>query len=121
MLLHALFYKINPMKYLLIFSLAIAFIACNKNKNKHVAMCDGSSPTYDSDVQLIVNSNCGGCHGAGSPDGDYSTYAGLSSITSNGKFESEVLDKQSMPTSAPLSDADLDLLKCWVDNGFPEN
>lgn len=108
------------MKYLLLFGLAVTILACSK-KNRHVATCDGSSPTYNSYVKGIIASNCSGCHGPGSSDGDYSTYAGLSTITTNGKFEKEVLDDQSMPKSSALPDADLDKLKCWVENGFPEN
>lgn len=96
-------------------------MACKKNSNKHVAVCDGSSPTYTSTVSAIISSNCSGCHGPGSNDGDFSTYAKLSTVTSNGKFENEVLTNQSMPQSSPLPDADLDKLKCWIENGFPEN
>ena len=101
--------------------ICLPFVSCKKNKNNHIAVCDGSSPTYNSYVQSIITSNCSGCHGVGSNNGDFSTYAKLSTVTSNGKFEKEVLTNQSMPQSSPLPDADLDKLKCWIEAGFPEN
>jgi hypothetical protein len=109
-------------KKLLLVPLALMLlIACKKGDNKHIAECDGSAPTYVSDVQAIITANCNGCHGSGSSHGDFSTYAGLSTVTTNGKFQQKVLDDQSMPTSGPLNSSDLDKLKCWVENGFPEN
>lgn len=101
-------------------ALGIAIVSCKK-KNNFTPTCDGSAPTYNSYVSGIISSKCLSCHGAGSSDGDYSTYAKLSTITTNGKFEEEVLTKQSMPQSGSISEADLNKLKCWVENGFPEN
>ena len=105
---------------LLISSLLLLAISCNK-KDAFVAVCDGSNPTYDANVQTIIQQNCIQCHGSGSSNGDFSTYAGLSSVTTNGKFEKEVLTDQTMPQSGPLSEAEQNKLKCWVENGFPEN
>jgi hypothetical protein len=92
-----------------------------KKKNKFTPTCDGSAPTYTSYVSGIISSKCLSCHGSGSADGDYSTYAKLSAITTNGKFEKEVLTNQTMPKGSTLSEADMNKLKCWVENGFPEN
>ncbi len=92
--------------------IAVSVIGCKK---KQKVTCDGSAPTYNSYVQSVVNSNCVSCHGS------YSTYNGLSSITSNGQFEQYVLINQSMPQNGSLSQDELNKLQCWVDNGFPEN
>lgn len=94
--------------------------SCNKTE-PFVPVCDGSSPTYDADVASIIQQNCIQCHGSGSSNGDFSTYVGLSTVTSNGKFENEVLTNQTMPQSGSLTEAQLNKLKCWVENGFPEN
>lgn len=113
------------MTKLVLFSTCVVIIAlssCKKNSSNNVTpVCDGSSPTYDVDVETIISGRCIGCHGSGSSNGDMSTYAKLSNYTTNGDFEKEVLTKQSMPTSGPLPESELNMLKCWVENGFPEN
>lgn len=90
---------------------------------KYNPSCDGSTPTYNADIKDIIDANCtqSGCHGAGSSRGDFRTYAGLSPYLSNGRFKSEVLTKQSMPQGGSLSHAELNLIQCWNDNGYPEN
>lgn len=92
----------------------VTLAACKKNQKVSVS-CDGSTPTYNSYVKGIINSNCINCHSG------YSTYSGLSTITSNGKFEKEVLVNQTMPDGGSLTQDELNKLQCWVNNGFPEN
>ena len=105
-----------------LFASAIALLTFSCNKTEpFVPVCDGSSPTYDADISLIIQQNCIQCHGTGSSNGNLSTYSGLSSVTTNGKFESEVLTNQTMPQSGSLTEAQLNQIKCWVENGFPEN
>lgn len=94
------------------FLLSSLLIACRKTEK---VSCDGSAPTYNSFVKNLVDSKCVSCHSS------YSTYQGLSSITSDGKFEKEVLINQTMPDGATLTQDDLSKLQCWVDNGFPQN
>jgi len=105
----------------IILSAIIALEAsCNKTET-FTPVCDGSSPTYDADISLIIQQNCNQCHGSGSSNGDLSTYAGISTVTSNGKFEQEVLTNQTMPQNGSLTEAQLNKIKCWVENGYPEN
>lgn len=92
--------------------LSATVIGCKKTQK---VTCDGSAPTYNSYVKSIVDSKCVSCHGS------YSTYTRLSSITSNGQFEKEVLINQTMPEGGSLSQDELNKLQCWVENGFPEN
>jgi hypothetical protein len=101
--------KIIPIAVVIVF-----IISCKK---EHVPTCNGTNPKYNSEIKSIIDSNCtsSNCHS------NYSSYSGLQSILSNGKFKSEVLDKQSMPKNGNLSDTELDKIKCWVDNGYPEN
>ena len=102
-------------------SLFLIFSSCKKNSSNVVPVCDGSTPTYDTNVEIFISGRCLSCHGTGSSNGDMSSYAKLSAYTSNGKFEKEVLTNQSMPTSGPLPESELNMLKCWMGNGFPEN
>jgi len=75
-------------------------------------------------IKPIINANCtsSSCHGAGSSNGDYTTYAGLKAKADNGSLDERVLQKKDMPKSAPaLSLDDRKKIKCWLLNGAPNN
>ncbi|MCB9195214.1 MAG: hypothetical protein H6598_03230 [Flavobacteriales bacterium] len=102
------------MKKLLVFGGTVALLAttsCNKNQ----VTCDGSTRTYDADIKTIVDASCVSCHS------NYSTYSGVKASVDNGSFEREVISKQTMPEGGKLSDADLTKIKCWLEQGAPEN
>ena len=105
--------------------LALAIITLSAcSKAEFTPKCDGSTPTYDAEIKTIIDANCNSssCHGTGSSRGDFTTYAGLEPDLTNGKFEKEVLTRQSMPQgSATLTQTQLILIRCWADNGYPEN
>ena len=97
--------------------------ACGKD-DEFVPTCDGSTPTYDTEIASIINNNCndGGCHAFGSVNGDWTTYAGMTTVLNNGEFEKQVLTDMTMPQgSAALTEAQLNLIRCWADTGYPEN
>ena len=98
----------------------VSFVSCKKTE---VPVCDGSSPTYDDDIKVIIDNNWILCHDAGSGDGDYTTYVAFSEHRSSGEFESSVLIKQNMPQSSSniLTEVQLSKIQCWVENGYPEN
>ena len=100
---------------------AIAALTFACSKPSHTPVCDGSTPTYDADISLIINDNCLQCHGTGSSNGVYTTYAGLEADLNDGDFEKEVLTKQKMPKNGSLTESQLNLIQCWVENGYPEN
>jgi mono/diheme cytochrome c family protein len=107
------------MKKTTFFALMVAFslLSCSKP----TVECDGSSPTYVTQVKAIFDANCASCHGTGSNKGDFSTYQKPKDVVNNGKFEEEVLVRQSMPRGSKLASSQLNTLKCWLDNGAPEN
>lgn len=105
-----------PVLALAAFTAAILLFSCKKDKVEDI-QCDGSNPTYTGRIRAIINSNCAtsNCHPG------YSSYAGLEGILQNGSFEREVLIDQTMPRNGNLSAGELSEIKCWVENGFPEN
>ena len=104
------------------FILVFIFESCKENTLE--PECDGSMPTYDADVKALIDDNCtnAACHASGSPRGDFTAFATLKPDLDNGKFEERVLTKQNMPKgSATLTQAQLNMLQCWVESGYPEN
>jgi len=83
--------------------------------------------TFNDDIQMIINTNCAysGCHVAGTGLPDYSSYSEVAAQVETGGFEDRVLVRQNMPPSnasgpTELSDGDLNTLRCWIDQGYPE-
>ena len=97
--------------------------ACKKD-DTGTPVCDGSMPTYESEIKGILNEYCTNlaCHGLGSIYGDFTTYNGISGNLFNGSFEREVLIDKTMPRgSASLTQTELNLIRCWADNNYPRN
>lgn len=100
--------------------LSLLLLSCGKDSIE----CDGSTPTYESDIKIIINDNCTSCHsyrGDATSPGWFTDYDGLSEVISNGQFEAKVLASKSMPKNSKLTNTEMQLIRCWVDNGYPEN
>lgn len=90
-------------------------------------LCDTVIPTYDNQVQPIINASCAtatGCHITGT-DGNgipYTSFADIKAKVDNGSFETKVLGDKSMPAGGgSLTDDELEILQCWIDKGALEN
>lgn len=98
-------------------SLILTIGACKKENSKLTPACDGSHPTYNSEIKSIIDTRCAtsGCHPG------FSSYSGLNGILQNGQFKREVLTNQSMPQNSSLTQDQINKIQCWVNDGYPEN
>jgi len=98
-----------------------------------VPFCEQANPTYIDTMMTIINLNCSyaGCHASGAGIGDFTTYSGMLSRLDNGKIKERVIDMKDdasvgMPpnyaTGGPidLTNEQLELFMCWLDNDYPE-
>lgn len=87
-----------------------------------VGACD--TVTFTKHIKPIIIANCAksGCHEVGSLSGDFSTYPGLKGKVDNGTFNNRALVVRDMPQGGPpLSQEKIDLIKCWLAAGAPNN
>lgn len=85
--------------------------------------CD--TVTYTKQIQPILTANCAipHCHNSITIQSGYdlSAYADCKTIATNGRLKIRAIDNSDplgpMPSSGLLSQAQLDLLLCWVNNG----
>jgi hypothetical protein len=107
--------------------LAIAIFACKKGTITAYD-CTSITPTYTIDIKPIMDASCAtlGCHNAlKKSDGkDYSTYASTKALASENGFMGSMQHKlgySKMPKGgSKLSDAELQKIYCWVQNGTPQ-
>lgn len=86
--------------------------------------CDSLQVTYDNQVKPIIDASCAfaGCHVAGFPWGNYTTYAGMTPFLNPSLFENEVIVTMDMPDgSLTLTPEELEIMECWVSNNYAEN
>ncbi len=119
-------YKMNRLNLICVCVIATAVIFSCKKEDP--VDCTGITPTYTSDIAPIMNQQCAfsGCHGGNNPsDGiDLSNYADTKAESTNGKVIASIKHAsgtKAMPQgSQKLSDADIRLIECWVQNGAPQ-
>lgn len=99
--------------------------------------CGDDGVRYSTNVKEIIDQTCAysGCHnGVGSSPGDFRTYAGMRRYIEDGSFTERVIDQRSNPSKGmppnmsvypesqqdDLSDVQLEIITCWIQNNFPE-
>ncbi len=107
--------------------LGIVLFSCTKDKIPVVEpepMCDPEI-NYNNTMQSIINNSCAipTCHvSGGNAPGVYTSYQGMLGQLDNGQIESEVILQRRMPFApGELTEEELDLFKCWLEAGHPEN
>lgn len=123
------------MKHLILIVLVVAFIfSCSKKRDKD--SCGDFDATYDGEVKGIIERACNGriCHVG--PKGFelgniliwFDTYENMLYYLENGRLEKSLFDDEAIKKMPPLwaeerqlSEVETQILKCWLDNGYPEN
>ena len=96
--------------------------------------CEDAIPTYNDTIGLIIENSCAyaGCHLDGSAPGIYDSYEAIVAVIESGNFNERVIIQRDdanvgmPPNFAPegrpkdLTQEELDLIICWVENGYPE-
>jgi len=120
--------KLNTMLFLSFLAVtSLYLVSCGDDPDPPVASCDDVDATYDGDVKAIINScSNASCHGGTNmniPENtrNFTSFIGLNAVTNSGLLVKRVITDQDMPPSGALSQAQLDLLQCWADAGYPEN
>ncbi len=88
------------------------------------AMVDCSTITakFGVNVQPLVASKCAtsGCHDATASGGlVLESYAQISSAKE--RINARAVVERTMPSSAPLQPSEINIIKCWIESGAPDN
>lgn len=129
------FMRMSQFNATLIMALSVtcfACIACLKDKTVHPSVASGECETiisYTSDVRPIIEASCKtglgpgtGCHDAWIDD-----YDAIKAKIVGGTWQNEVFVERTMPQIPNEFDIDslteeaFQIMKCWVDQGYPNN
>ena len=84
--------------------------------------CTTVPASFSANVKPMIINQCSssGCHDISASGG--LTFSNYDDIKNNiTRIKVRALDEKSMPTSGPLSTADQNMLKCWIESGTPNN
>jgi len=114
------------MKKLLLLSLGfVLWNACTYKKGEvPVAEIPCDSMSYSTHIDPIIATYCIDCHTAGGTGtGDFTSYSDLKIAADNGSLKRTVFTLKSMPPagSPELTDEQRANIKCWVEQGAPQN
>lgn len=80
---------------------------------------------YQRDIKPLIGAKCAisGCHQAHFPFGDFTMYSDLKTKVDNGRVKRLVFDNVLMPPSSAtqLTAKELEVFKCWMDDGAKDN
>jgi hypothetical protein len=84
--------------------------------------CNTITATFSNNVLPIITGKCAtiGCHDATAAGG--AIFVNYTQIKDKiDRINTRTIVEKSMPTSGPLSTAEIAVLKCWIDSGSPNN
>ena len=101
----------------IIFVLILA--ACKKSNTNttsnqtstYTPSCSGTK-SFKTDVFPLIQSSCNGCHS------NLGSYAAVKADAANVRV---YIANGSMPRSSTLTNAQKDIIMCWIDSGSPDN
>ncbi len=105
----------------------VIYASCTRDVAPEIT-CEGVA-SYDTNIKTVIETNCSysGCHD-GSPGvpGVYLDFDGIEPSLNDGTFEERVANRSDMPPSyatgpTTLTQEELDLIICWISEGYPEN
>ncbi len=121
-------------KTLLILIVSISFFSCENNVEEETGTSggiggdgsgggNGNKPcdpdiSFVNNIQSIINSKCTGCHNGTVQLPDLRTYEAISINAQN--IKSQVVSR-AMPQGGSLTNEQIELIRCWVENGALNN
>lgn len=112
----------------LVIGLAMILSCTSDDSGSTTLDCTTNKPTYTNNIAAIMNTSCAttGCHNAATKAAGYdlSTYNATKSASANSKFLKSIKHESGadkMPQGgSKLSDATINQIECWINNGTPQ-
>lgn len=105
----------------LFFLVSIFFFSCETHVQEEIEIIESSicdpNTSYELTIEPIIANNCLECH-AGSQSPNLSSYSGVSTNADRIRFQ---VANRFMPQGGSLTNEEIELILCWVDNGALNN
>ena len=106
-------------------SLLCFSISCSEGvmEDPPITVCDTLQVSYSNDINPIVRNSCriSGCHVEGFEHGNFYDFEEIKESALSGRLWLFTAVLRSMPPSSEISSEDLKKIRCWIDDGAPDN
>lgn len=107
----------------ILFICAAFLVSCTTRTYEEISETDTSaSPTYKTNVEAVIQTNCLGCHSAGGRFPALETYEQVKDATQNGNLICRIDQTQScgnvMPRSGPMPRQTIEMIILWQKEGY---
>lgn len=110
----------NYLKSLLLIIVCVMVSSCeNYVEDEFQALVEDCDPntSFINQVNPIIENNCVSCHN-GNQFPDLRTYNGVST---NSEIVMQQIVNRTMPIGGSLTNEEINLITCWIENGSPNN
>jgi uncharacterized membrane protein len=85
--------------------------------------CSLTPASYSRDIQVIIQNKCAtaGCHNRTSASGGVILETYNQVQASAARIRVRVVEQKTMPTNGALPAIEIEKIRCWIDNGAPNN
>jgi len=121
MLLFFLNCSVRKAQTILTLLIVLTFMACHKDKTLPPGSCV-TTISYTTDITPIIQSSCIPCH-----DAWITEYSNIVDYINNDSWQNAIWGSYTMPQMPnsfgidSLTSDEVQIMKCWVEQGFPEN
>lgn len=100
--------------------LAVFFTSCLTNVEEEIVIEDTCETTsYSLNVQPIISNNCTQCHSTNG--GQFPNLESYNGVSANANKVLAEVESRRMPIGGSLTSAEIEAIKCWVNNGALNN
>ncbi|MFT3682143.1 MAG: hypothetical protein QM791_17850 [Ferruginibacter sp.] len=114
--------------FIMIITAGTLYTSCTYDKQEllepgpPVGACDTIPAKFSADINPIIQSRCATyeCHDLTNSGGyTFFEYADVKGALE--AIQQQVIVQKTMPQDGPLSQTDIDKIKCWIEDGAPNN
>ena len=111
--------RVNLLVLFCISLLATIDMSCSSNEDPEPSVCS-ETVSYSDDIVPLLEANCikSGCHDGLSGPPNWGVYSNVKEKAAKIK---EFTQDGTMPADGTLTQQEIDLIACWVDNGALNN
>lgn len=113
---------------LFILSIVITIQSCYYDKEEllypesNTVNCSAINAKFSADVLPLITARCAtsGCHDATASGGlIFQNYAQISGVKD--RINARAVVEKTMPSSGPLQPSEINIIRCWIESGAPNN
>jgi hypothetical protein len=112
----------NLFNLILTVVIGITILSCARDIAKPEPIPEQCTPvSFSQEILPIMQQRCTGCHSTSYSCGSLEDYMGVKDKYNNGTLKQRVIVQKDMPSGSSLTQAEIQKINCWIEQGAPNN